>query len=57
MKELKELLQKVEAVRVRLAQYFCEDAAKYKLEDCFKILNELCKKIVETKKVSFNVNE
>ena len=34
--ELKEDLKDVESLRLELADYFCEDTATFKLEECFK---------------------
>lgn len=37
-------MEELEAVRRSLAEFFCEDPAAFKLEDCFKIFHGLCLK-------------
>jgi hypothetical protein len=32
-------LQTLERVRLELAEYYCEDAGTFKLEDCFKVIS------------------
>lgn len=43
-----ELLQRgmkqVEAVRLQLSEFFCEDPNSFKLEECFKIFHNFCEK-------------
>lgn len=37
-------MDELESVRRSLAEFFCEDPATFKLEDCFKILHGFCVK-------------
>ena len=37
-------MDELESVRKSLAEFFCEDPATFKLEDCFKILHGFCVK-------------
>lgn len=42
--QLKEAMKEVEGVRLQLAEFFCEDPATFKLEECFKIFQNFCEK-------------
>ena len=49
---LETMLDKVEHLKIKLAEYFCEDKEKFLLEEnCLKIFMTLCSKITETKEV------
>lgn len=37
-------IKEVEAVRLQLAEFFCEDPATFKLEECFKVFQCFCEK-------------
>ncbi|XP_030570905.1 formin-J [Drosophila novamexicana] len=37
-------MKQVDALRLKLAEFFCEDAATFKLEECFKIFQSFCDK-------------
>ncbi|KAH8398750.1 hypothetical protein KR222_002708 [Zaprionus bogoriensis] len=41
---LKSGMKQVDALRLQLADFFCEDAATFKLEECFKIFQNFCDK-------------
>ncbi|XP_062128227.1 formin-J isoform X1 [Drosophila sulfurigaster albostrigata] len=41
---LKEGMKQVDALRLKLAEFFCEDAGTFKLEECFKIFQNFCDK-------------
>ncbi|KAK6173050.1 hypothetical protein SNE40_016584 [Patella caerulea] len=44
MLELKEDLKDIDALRIELAEFFCEDPNTFKLEECFKTLNIFCER-------------
>lgn len=52
LKDLEQSLKEVERSRVKLAQYFCEDESKFKIEECIGIFNTLCLKIADARKVN-----
>ncbi|XP_022216703.2 FH2 domain-containing protein 1 isoform X1 [Drosophila obscura] len=37
-------MKQVEAMRLKLAEFFCEDVATFRLEECFKIFQNFCDK-------------
>lgn len=37
-------IKEVEALRLQLAEFFCEDSATFQLEECFKIFQNFCSK-------------
>lgn len=37
-------MKEVEAIRLQLADFFCEDPATFKLEECFKVFHNFCEK-------------
>ncbi|KAH8366251.1 hypothetical protein KR093_010981 [Drosophila rubida] len=37
-------MKQVDALRLKLAEFFCEDAGTFKLEECFKIFQSFCDK-------------
>ncbi|XP_017137865.1 FH2 domain-containing protein 1 [Drosophila miranda] len=37
-------MKQVEAMRLKLAEFFCDDAATFRLEECFKIFQSFCDK-------------
>lgn len=46
-------MKEVEAVRLQLSEFFCEDPNSFKLEECFKIFQNFCDKF----KQAVNENE
>ena len=42
--ELQAAMKQVDLLRLKLAEFFCEDAASFKLEECFKIFQGFCDK-------------
>ncbi|XP_042859347.1 inverted formin-2-like [Penaeus japonicus] len=50
LKDLEQSLKEVERSRVKLAQYFCEDESKFKVEECIGIFNTLCQKVADATK-------
>ncbi|XP_071951064.1 uncharacterized protein [Antedon mediterranea] len=44
LKELQEMLEDVEKLRIKLAEYLCEDTTTFKLEDCFGVFKVFCDK-------------
>lgn len=44
MAEVEADLEDLQAVSDSVAEYFCEDPNKFKLDDCCSIFNEFCKK-------------
>lgn len=46
-------MKEVEAVRLQLSEFFCEDPSSFKLEECFKIFQNFCDKF----KQAVNENE
>ena len=43
-------MKEVDCVRLKLAEYFCEDPASFKLEECFKIFQNLADKFKQAVK-------
>lgn len=39
---LESYMKQVDSLRLKLADFFCEDAATFKLEECFKIFQNFC---------------
>merc|ERR1711874_372626 len=50
VRALEQKLEKLEESRVVLAQYFCEDTAKFKVHDAIETFNTLCLKIADARK-------
>lgn len=46
-------MKEVEALRIQLSEFFCEDPGSFKLEECFKIFHNFCEKF----KQAVNENE
>ncbi len=46
-------MKEIEALRIQLAEFFCEDPSSFKLEECFKIFHNFCEKF----KQAVNENE
>ncbi|EDV38850.2 uncharacterized protein Dana_GF25007, isoform C [Drosophila ananassae] len=44
MSVLQSGMKQVEAMRLKLSDFFCEDAATFRLEECFKIFQNFCDK-------------
>jgi len=51
MAELSEDLKDAESLRLELADFFCEDERTFKLEECFRILQEFCDRFNKVKLV------
>ncbi|XP_058825846.1 inverted formin-2 isoform X1 [Topomyia yanbarensis] len=43
-------LKELEAMRLLLADFFCEDVASFKMEECFKIFHNFCEKFQQAVK-------
>ncbi|XP_036220099.2 uncharacterized protein form3 [Bactrocera oleae] len=43
-------MKEVEVMRLKLADFFCEDAAHFKLEECFKVFQSFCDKFKQAVK-------
>lgn len=52
MLEIEGDLQELQMVSDSVAEYFCEDPSKFKLDDCCSIFNEFCKKFLRAMQVS-----
>ena len=52
LRGVEQKLDELEESRVALAQYFCEDKAKFKVTDAIETFNTLCLKIADARKVS-----
>lgn len=50
MTVLKAGMDAVDSIRLKLADFFCEDPAAFKLEECFKILQSFCDKFKQAVK-------
>ena len=50
--ELEEDLRDIDEFRKELAVFFCEDAASFKMEDCFKTLHTFCDRFKKAIEVS-----
>lgn len=37
-------MEELERVRIKLAEFFCEDVGTFKLEECFKVFHGFCTK-------------
>ncbi|XP_031785571.1 cell division control protein 12 isoform X2 [Nasonia vitripennis] len=44
MSQLKRDMEELDGVRRTLAEFFCEDANTFKIEECFKIFHQFCQK-------------
>ncbi|KAJ8673934.1 hypothetical protein QAD02_005196, partial [Eretmocerus hayati] len=44
MAQLKRDMEELDGVRRTLAEFFCEDANTFKIEECFKIFHQFCQK-------------
>lgn len=42
--QLQASLKEIDALRLQLAEFFCEDPASFKLEECFKVFQCFCDK-------------
>lgn len=47
---LKSGMDAVESMRLKLADFFCEDPASFRLEECFKIFQTFCDKFKQAVK-------
>ena len=41
---LKQGMKEIDKLRLQLSEFFCEDPASFKLEECFKIFHNFCDK-------------
>lgn len=57
MAELEADLKELQAVSDSVAEYFCEDPNKFKLDDCCSVFNEFCKKFKRAMQVSLHKNK
>lgn len=53
MKEVETDLQELQSVSDRVAQYFCEDAKNFKLEECCSIFNSFCERFLRAIQVIY----
>lgn len=53
MKEVETDLQELQSVSDRVAQYFCEDAKNFKLEECCSIFNSFCERFLRAMQVIY----
>nr|XP_003707392.2 PREDICTED: uncharacterized protein LOC100883788 [Megachile rotundata]XP_012150017.1 PREDICTED: uncharacterized protein LOC100883788 [Megachile rotundata]XP_012150018.1 PREDICTED: uncharacterized protein LOC100883788 [Megachile rotundata] len=44
MSQLKRDMEELETLRRSLAEFFCEDANTFKIEECFKVFHQFCQK-------------
>lgn len=51
LSSLEDLVSRLEASRLDLATYFCEDEAKFRLEDCLQVFYKLCSKVKDATQV------
>ena len=54
MAEMETELQELQSVTDSVAEYFCEDPSKFKLEECCSIFNSFCEKFMRAMQVSLN---
>ncbi|XP_037813759.1 formin-J-like [Lucilia sericata] len=47
---LKKLLEEMNALRITMAEYFCEDVATFKMEECFDIFYKFCEQFKQSLK-------
>lgn len=52
MVEIEGELKQLQMVSDSVAEYFCEDPNKFKLDDCCSVFNEFCKKFLRAMQVS-----
>jgi len=43
-------MKQVESLRLKLSEFFCDDAATFRLEECFKIFQNFCDKFKQAVK-------
>lgn len=53
MAEIEADLKELQAVSDSVAEYFCEDPNKFKLDACCSVFNEFCKKFKRAMQVGF----
>ncbi len=51
MAEIESDLQELQSVSDSVAEYFCEDPNKFKLEECCSIFNSFCEKFMRAMQV------
>lgn len=51
MGEIEADLKDLQTISDGVAEYFCEDPNKFKLDDCFSVFNEFCKKFTRALQV------
>lgn len=52
MVEIEADINELQAVSDSVAEYFCEDPKKFKLNECCSVFNEFCKKFMRAMQVS-----
>lgn len=52
MAEIETDLQELQSVSDSVAEYFCEDPSKFKLEECCSIFKSFCEKFLRAMQVS-----
>lgn len=52
MSETETALQELQSVSDSVAEYFCEDSTKFKLEECCSIFKSFCGKFIQAMQVS-----
>lgn len=52
MSEIETDLQELQSVSDSVAEYFCEDPTKFKLDECCSIFNSFCEKFMRAMQVS-----
>ena len=45
--EMEQSLEALNAASDAVAQFFCEDPSKFKLQECFSIFNSFCEKFMK----------
>lgn len=53
MKEVETDLQELQSISDRVAQYFCEDAKNFKLEECCSIFHSFCERFLRAMQVIY----
>lgn len=47
-------LQELDSIRTSVAEYFCEDPATFKLEECCSIFHSFCERFERATKVKYH---
>lgn len=48
--ELKNRMIQVDEIRVKTANFFCEDVQKFRLDECFRIFHSFCETFLKSRK-------